>query len=400
MRLLNGPQCNLAERLTLKGVPLENVYAAPGRVNLIGEHTDYTGGFVLPIAIPFTTVATIKAVPDKLYHFESVQFAHTHRMSPNDRGPKAGDWSDYPVGVLRQLQMRGITVPPFDLKLSGDVPLGAGLSSSASVEVVTAIALLAHAGVTLPDKEIATLCQSAENDFVGSPCGIMDQFVITAAEAGKALLLNTGDLTYELLPMETGALANCRVVVMNSMIKHSISAGAYGDRRTQVEAGQAKLRAMFPEVRNLGGATVQQLEAARTTMETAEYKRCRHIVTENARVMEARAAMLAGDAARLGEVMTRAHASERDDFECSTPEIDFLVETANAVPGCFGARLTGGGFGGCTVNLVDASAVELFKEALLAAYEKKFSHTGEVYVCEAVDGAVERTKHKKHQEAK
>ena len=378
---------------------MENVYAAPGRVNLIGEHTDYTGGFVLPIAIPFTTVATIQAVDDSSYHFASVQFAHTHTMSPEDRGPKAGDWSDYPVGVLRQLQMRGINVPPFDLKLSGDVPLGAGLSSSASVEVVTATALLAHAGATLADREIATLCQAAENDFVGSPCGIMDQFVITAAKAGKALLLNTGDLTYELLPMQTGALSNCRVVVVNSMIKHSIGGGAYSDRRTQVEAGQAKLRAMFPEVCNLGHATVAQLEAARATMELVDYKRCRHIVTENARVMEAREAMLAGDAARLGEVMTRAHASERDDFECSTPEIDFLVETANAVPGCFGARLTGGGFGGCTVNLVEASAVEPFKQALLAAYEKKFSHTGEVYVCEAVDGAVERTKHEQSPDA-
>ena len=372
---------------------MEHIYEAPARVNLIGEHTDYTGGMVLPAAIPFTTRAVLATASDGLYHFESDQFPGVLTISPGDpdAGEKArGDWSDYPVGVLRQLQARGVDVPPFHLKLSGDVPLGAGLSSSASVEVATAVALLAHAGVTFEEKEIARLCQAAENDFVGSPCGIMDQFAVTACTAGHALLLNTGDLTYELLPLNTGALASCRIVIFNSTIRHSIADGDYGLRRREVEQGQSVLCDRFAGVHNLRDATLGQLEKVRSAMSPDAYRRCRHIISENSRVLEARAAMLAGDAARLGKVMTASHASERDDFACSTPEIDFLVETANAQPGCQGARLTGGGFGGCTVSLVETSAVDQFRDALLKAYTARFGLTGAVYVCEAVDGAIAR----------
>ncbi len=369
---------------------LAKLFEAPGRVNLIGEHTDYTGGFVLPMAIPFTTTATLEPASDDSYRFGSANFTNARVLTPHEPFAAMGDWSDYPVGVLQQLQMRGVKLPPFELTLSGDVPLGAGLSSSASVEVVTAIALLAHAGMELPEAEIATLCRAAENDFVGSPCGIMDQFVVTAAKAGNALLLNTGDLTYELLPMNTGPLAACRVVVVNSMIKHSIAGGDYGKRREEVEAGQRSLHAMFPALRSLSQATPEQLKTAQGSMSPASYKRCRHIITENSRVLEARTAMLAGDAPALGAVMTRAHASERDDFECSTAEIDFMVEKAVSIPGCFGARLTGGGFGGCTVNLVHESAVERFGHILQAAYHQRFSVESELYVCEAVDGALQR----------
>jgi len=368
---------------------LSRAFQAPGRVNLIGEHTDYTGGFVLPMAIPFTTTATLTPAEEG-YQFESTLFSHVHRLSSEDRGPAIGDWSDYPVGVLRQLQMRGVNFAPFTLELSGDVPLGAGLSSSASVEVATAMALLAHAGLSLPSAEIATLCRAAENNFVGSPCGIMDQFVITAAEKGHALLLNTGDLSYELLPMNAGKLAECSVVIANSMVQHSNSDGAYGVRRQEVEQGQTALRAKFPDLVDLSGAGLAQLNEARSTMSPEAFLRCRHIITENQRVMEARSAMLAGDPVRLGSVMTAAHASERDDFACSIPEIDFLVEIANTIEGCFGARLTGGGFGGCTVNLVHGSAVEAFKQKLADAYLNRFSIPGEFYVCAAVDGAMRR----------
>jgi galactokinase len=368
---------------------LSRAFQAPGRVNLIGEHTDYTGGRVLPMAIPFTTTAVL--VPAEAdYHFKSTRFSHVHRSSSGDRGPAVGDWSDYPVGVLRQLQMRGVEFAPFTLELSGDVPLGAGLSSSASVEVATAMALLWHAGLSLSNAEIATMCRAAENEFVGSPCGIMDQFVITAAEEGHALLLNTGDLSYELLPMNAGRLAECSVVIANSMIQHSNSDGDYGVRRQEVEEGQTALKAKFPELVDLSGARLAHLNQARSMMSPEAYLRCRHIITENERVLEARSAMLAGDPIRLGSVMTAAHASERDDFACSIPEIDFLVEAANTIEGCYGARLTGGGFGGCTVNLVQASAVEAFKQKLADAYLEKFSLAGEFYVCAAVDGAARR----------
>jgi galactokinase len=365
-------------------------FAAPARVNLIGEHTDYTGGLVMPMAIPFSTIAQLHPATDGRYSFSSELFSIARSMSPDDRSPRAGNWSDYPVGVLWELQLRGVRIPPFALHLSGDVPLGAGLSSSASVEVVTAIALLSHAQATLPAEVIAKLCQSAENNYVGSPCGIMDQFVVTAATAGHALLLNTRDLTFELLPMNTGGLASCKVVVANSGVKHSIAGGDYGLRRREVEAGQAKLRERFPGLRDLGDATLDQLIACEHELTPESFRRCRHIISENQRVREAREAMLAGDPARLGTVMTAAHASERDDFECSIGEIDFLVDTAVGLRGCYGARLTGGGFGGCTVNLVDAADVDDFIAALKSAYRARFSLELETYVCAAVDGALAR----------
>ncbi|HEV2576320.1 MAG TPA: galactokinase [Acidobacteriaceae bacterium] len=365
-------------------------FVAPARVNLIGEHTDYTGGLVMPMAIPFTTVAHLHAATDGRYTFSSDIFPNTRSIVPYGPCPRTGEWSDYPVGVLHELELRGIQIPPFALHLSGNVPLGAGLSSSASIEVVTAIALLAHANATLPAEAIARLCQSAENNYVGSPCGIMDQFVVTAAAKDHALLLNTRDLTFELLPMNNKGLANCRVVVANSGVKHSIAGGDYGIRRREVEAGQAKLRERFPDLRDLGDATLMQLAACEHELPAASVKRCRHIISENERVREAREAMLAGDPVRLGSVMTAAHASERDDFECSIEEIDFLVDTAVGLRGCFGARLTGGGFGGCTVNLVNTSDVSDFITALQFAYRDRFSLDLETYVCEAVDGVLAR----------
>jgi galactokinase len=363
-------------------------FAAPARVNLIGEHTDYTGGFVMPVAIPFTTVAYLSSATDGRYTFSSELFPSTRALTTADRSGKIGEWSDYPVGVLRELQQRGIEIPAFRLHFSGDVPLGAGLSSSASIEVATAIALLAHSGTTLPPEKLGLLCQSAENNYVGSPCGIMDQFVVTSAVAGHALLLNTRDLTFELLPMNHGGLADTRVIIANSGVKHSIAGGDYGLRRREVEAGQSQLLHRFPELRDLGDATLAQLAACQDEISSASLRRCRHIITENQRVLEARAAMLAGDPVRLGAVMTAAHASERDDFDCSIGEIDFLVETAITLSGCYGARLTGGGFGGCTVNLVRSTDADNFVAALRAAHRKRFALDLKTYVCEAVDGAL------------
>jgi galactokinase len=363
---------------------------APARVNLLGEHTDYTGGLVLPMAIPFSTEATIAPGTTGGCRFTSELFPGTRTLSLSDRSPRIGDWTDYPVGVLRQLQQRGIEPPPFDLTLSGNVPFGAGVSSSASVEVATAYALLAHTGVSLPMEEIAVLCRAAENSFVGSPCGIMDMFVIAAAHAGHALLLNTRTLTYEHLPMNQGALANTQIVVCNSMVKHSIASGEYGVRHSQVMEGQAALLKAFPALRDLGDATLDQLEQARPAMSHEAYLRCRHILSDNARVLQARAAMFAGDPVALGQLMLAGHASERDDFACSCEEIDFLVATAAALPGCFGARLTGGGFGGCTVNLVDRAHTQTFAAALKAAYQHHLNLTAETYICDPVDGAQAR----------
>lgn len=359
--------------------------SAPGRVNLLGEHTDYTGGLVLPMAIPFATHARVTAA-DAGWTFSSTAFQGKHASTRNEK--PTGAWSDYPAGVLQELLALGIEVPPFALELDGNVPLGAGLSSSASIEVATAVALLRHAGTTLPAKDVALLCQRAENNFVGSPCGIMDQFVVTAATAGHALLLNTRDLTFQLLPMNTGELAKCSIVVANSMVRHSVATGDYGVRRRELEEGQAVLAARFPDAPDLGRSTVEQLEAVRADLAPNVYKRCRHVITENARVREAEGAMKSGNAAQLGALMKGSHASQRDDFEDSVPEIDFLAATADALHGCYGARLTGGGFGGCTVNLVASEQVPAFTASLAKAYHERFGIEAEVYVCTPADGAL------------
>ena len=366
-------------------------YAAPGRVNLIGEHTDYTGGLVLPMAIPYETVAEVTP-RDAGYRFSSASFAEVHDTAANDTAPATGEWSDYPVGVLRELLALGIQVPPCQVHLSSNVPLSAGLSSSAAIEVSTAVALLRHAETSLPEKELALLCQRAENHYVGAPSGIMDQFVVTAATAGHALLLNTRDLQYELLPMNTGELEACSIVVANSMVKHSNVTGDYRVRRQELETGQAAIRARFPQTRDLGESTMEQLDAVRAEVSHDVYLRCKHVITENARVREAADAMRAGDAQRLGRAMVGSHLSQRDDFQDSVPEIDFLVDTALTLPGCHGARLTGGGFGGCTANLVETQHADAFSNALKAAYRDRYGKNAEVYICTATDGALARLK--------
>jgi galactokinase len=361
-------------------------FSAPARVNLLGEHTDYTGGLVLPMAIPFHTHAEVKPGGEG-YRFTSDLFPEGRSMSREDRAAKVGQWSDYPTGVLRQLQKRGFQPEAFELHLSGNVPFGAGVSSSASVEVATAYALLGYMGKQLPLEEIAVLCRAAENEYVGSPCGIMDQFAIAAAKAGHALLLNTRTLEYEHLPMNQGELAGTQIVVCNSMVKHSVASGEYGVRHKQVMDGQAAMQKKFPGLLDLGTGTLDQLEAAKGEMSHESYLRCRHIMSDNARVVKAKEAMFAGDPVALGKLLLEGHASYRDDFAASCEEVDFLIETAATLPGCFGTRLTGGGFGGCTVNLVEREKVQSFVNALREAYLKKFEIEADVFVCDAVDGA-------------
>ncbi len=380
---------NEASTHELETGPVEpaRAFSAPGRVNLIGEHTDYTGGFVLPMAIQFETVARIAPTLDRIIHLRSDSFGDAAEYAL-DHFPEHGrrHWSDYPAGVVKMLREAGVPVNGFDLELSGDVPLGAGLSSSASVEVATAIAVLELTGAMLPPATIATLCQRAENEFVGGACGIMDQFVITNGRRDNALLLDCRSLAFELLPLPP----SIRIVICNSMVKHEVAHGEYGDRRGEVEAGQAAIRKIRPEIKQLRDATLDDLEAARADMSDASFHRCRHIITENARVLRARQALEAGDMKTFGALMYEAHASFRDDFGASCPEINALVELARPLPGCFGARITGGGFGGCTVNVVAREEAESFRTALVAGYRDRFGITADCYISAAADGALAR----------
>jgi galactokinase len=360
-------------------------FAAPARVNLIGEHTDYTGGLVMPMAIGFRTIATIVPREDGMARFHSDNFNETVEVeiATLTRYPR-GHWSDYPIGVLWSLKREGITVLGFSMYLKGDVPLGAGLSSSASIEVATAMALLDYAGVQLPLEKIATLTRRAENEYVGAKSGIMDQFVVTGGVAERAMLLDCRSLAYELLPLP----ADARVVICNSMVKHQVATGEYGSRRDEIEAGQAILMRLRPEIGSLRDATLHDLEACAGEMSPDILARCRHVITENARVVEARAALLNSDLDEFGRLMIEAHRSFRDDFAASCEEIDTLVEIATRQPGCYGARITGGGFGGCTVNIVTSAAAEQFTATLRDEYKKATGIVADCFICEASDGAL------------
>ncbi len=360
------------------------IFAAPARVNLIGEHTDYTGGFVMPMAIDFRTVAVVSAREDGRAVFYSANYDEeaAFEIASLARAPD-GRWSDYPAGVLWSLREAGVAVRGFNMSLAGDVPLGAGLSSSASVEVATAMGLLGHSGVTLPLEKVATLCRRAENEYVGAKSGIMDQFAVAGSVANRAMLLDCRSLKYELLPLPS----HVRVVICNSMVKHAVATGEYGDRSFEVEAGQAVLRRERPGVNLLRDATLPDLEACRDLMSAASFKRCRHIITENARVMKAREALLTGDMERLGALMVEAHVSFRDDFAASCEEVDELVVMAMQQAECFGARITGGGFGGCTVNVVRSEATEEFVTTLRREYAMKTGIEADCFVCTPSDGA-------------
>src|SRR5271170_6080390 len=360
-------------------------FVAPARVNLIGEHTDYTGGFVMPMAIDFQTLAVVSAREDGRAVFYSANYDEEagFEIASLARRP-SGRWSNYPAGVLWSLREEGVAIGGFSMSLAGDVPQGAGLSSSASVEVATAMALLDHTGVELPLEKVATLCRRAENEYVGAKSGIMDQFAVAGGVANRAMLLDCRSLAYELLPLPD----EVRVVICNSMVKHAVATGEYGDRSAEVEAGQAVLRRERPGVELVRDATLDDLEACRDLMSAASFKRCRHIITENARVQEAREALLAGDVERFGALMVEAHVSVRDDFAASCEEVDVLVAIAMQQAECFGARITGGGFGGCSVNVVRAEEADRFVATLRREYADKTGITAECFVCAPSAGAL------------
>jgi len=356
------------------------VFLAPGRVNLIGEHTDYAGGFVMPAAIDFGTLAAITPRTDGrvVIWSENVDEQVSHQIDglPKNGG---GHWSGYPLGVVKMLREGGFPVPAFSLSIYGDVPLGAGLSSSASIEVSTALAALSLAHASPAPEEIAKICQRAENLYVGASCGIMDQFIACRGAENHALLLDCRSLEFRLAPIPE----NIRLVIANTMVKHAIAGGEYGIRRGEVEEGTEILRRHRPGIALLRDATLRDLEEWGAEMPDNVMRRCRHIITENLRTLAAADALEAGDLKRLGELMAAAHASYRDDFEASCEEADIMVELAHNLPGLAGARLTGGGFGGCTVNLVEAGRAEEFAARLHDEYRSRTGIDAEIYRCHA-----------------
>jgi galactokinase len=360
------------------------IFAAPGRVNLIGEHTDYNDGFVLPCAIGFMTHVAIAPRKDRRLVLVSDGFADRFEFEL-DQLPRArlGAWCDYVLGVAVTLHSLAPMEHGANVMVHGEVPIGAGLSSSAAVEVASALAFMSLNGTLFPMPQVARLCQRAENTFVGARVGIMDQFVSCLGKAGHALWLDCRSLDSRLVPIPD----RVRLVICNTQVKHELAWGAYNRRREECDEGVRKLAQWYPGIRALRDVSLEELETHAADLEPTILKRCRHVVSENQRVMEGGRALADGDVVRFGALMRASHASLRDLYEVSCAELDIMVELAESLPGFFGGRLTGGGFGGCTVNLVLAAEVKRFVAAIQQQYQQRTGIVPEIYVCAAADGA-------------
>jgi galactokinase len=360
------------------------LFRAPGRVNVIGEHTDYNDGFVMPAALGFYTWVAAAKREGRVLEAYSAHFDEKISLSLDElSGPPRRHWSDFIRGVAAGLQNGGYKLAGANLVIHGEVPLGAGLSSSAALEVATALALGSVSGIDVPPLDLVKLCQKAEHEFVGTRCGIMDQFVAVYGATGHALMLDCRSLEYQLLPMPD----NFRLVVCNSMVRHELASGEYNRRRADCEEGVKLLQPHLPEIRALRDVEVADLEAWKQVLPSTVYRRCRHVVTEDQRVLAAAKALQSGEAERFGNLMYESHTSLRDDYEVSCKELDLLVDLASSRAGVYGARMTGGGFGGCTVNLLRADAADSFKEHISQAYREATGIIPEIYVCEPAQGA-------------
>jgi galactokinase len=365
------------------GVP-PKVFSAPGRVNLIGEHTDYNDGFVLPCAIGFITHVAIAPRPDRKLVLLSEGFEERFEFDL-DALPQTrlGAWCDYVLGVAVVLQQLGALSSGASVLVHGGVPIGSGLSSSAAVEVASALAFMSLNGTIFPMPQVAKLCQRAENTFVGARVGIMDQFVSCLGKAGHALRLDCRSLEFELVPIPT----EVRLVICNTMVKHGHAGGEYNRRREECDEGVRILSKWYPKIRALRDVSPEQLLQHAGDMPETIYKRCTHIVRENQRVLDGSRALAAGDLKRFGELMRESHISLRDLYAVSCEELDLMVDAAEGLPGFYGGRMTGGGFGGCTVNLVSAAQAEEFANEIRRRYLEKTGIKSDIYICSAANGA-------------
>ncbi|MGN1205056.1 MAG: galactokinase [Lachnospiraceae bacterium] len=369
------------------------VYFAPGRVNLIGEHTDYNGGHVFPCALTIGTYGVARKRTDRKLRFYSLNFESLGiiESSLDDLKPcKEADWTNYPKGVMWAFEEKGMKLPcGMDLLLYGNIPNGSGLSSSASVEVLTGFILRCLFGFEVSNQELALIGQFSENKFNGVNCGIMDQFAIAMGKKGHAIFLDTANLSYEYAPV---ALKDARIVIACSNKKRGLGDSKYNERRSECEEALADIKKHM-EIATLGDLTEEEFENAKKyiTRDVCR-KRAKHAVYENQRTMKAVAALKENDIAKFGELMNASHDSLRDDYEVTGVELDTLVEEARKIKGVIGSRMTGAGFGGCTVSIVENAAIETFKEEVGKAYAEKIGYAADFYVVEIGDGPMEVAK--------
>ena len=363
-------------------------YFAPGRVNLIGEHTDYNGGHVFSCALTLGTYGIARKREDNKLRFYSVNFEKVGvvETSLDDLTPyKEAGWTNYPKGVMWAFEKRGFKLTSgLDILIYGNIPNGSGLSSSASLEVLTGVILKDMFGFDVSMVDIALIGQYSENNYNGCNCGIMDQFASAMGKKDNAIFLDTNTLEYEYAPV---VLEDAKIVIVNSKVKHSLVDSAYNDRRNECETALKELRTVT-DIKTLGDLTEEEFEAHKDAIQSdIRQKRAKHAVYENQRAIKAVEALKQGDVETFGKLMNASHVSLRDDYEVSCKEIDILVDIAWGIEGVIGSRITGGGFGGCTVSIVKNDAVDNFVSAVEAEYEKQVGHKAEIYIVDIGDGA-------------
>ena len=364
-------------------------YFSPGRVNLIGEHTDYNGGHVFPCALTMGTYGAARKRDDRMIHFYSMnldRFGVVEASLDDLTNKNEYNWANYPLGVVWAFAEKGYNLDTgFDMVIWGNIPNGSGLSSSASLEVLTGVILTDLYGITdLSMTDLALIGQYSENNFNGCNCGIMDQFAVAMGKKDNAIFLDTNTMKYEYAPIH---LEDAKIVITNSKVKHSLVDSAYNDRRQECTDALAALKTKL-DINALGDLTPDEFEANKDLItDSVQLKRAKHAVYENQRTIDAVAALRDGDIGKFGQLMNQSHISLRDDYEVSCEEIDILVDLAWKIPGVIGSRITGGGFGGCTVSIVKNDAVDTFINDIGKAYKEKVGHEAEFYTVDIGDGA-------------
>jgi len=347
------------------------LFRAPARINIIGEHCDYNDGFVMPVNTALYTWLAIAPRDDRIVRLQAADFGKMVEINLDDlhKNPESG-WQEYPKGVLQVLQDEGFKLKGADILLAGEIPLGGGLSSSASLETVMAFAMLSCAAYDIDRRQMALMCKTAENEFVGVACGIMDQYVISLCRKDQAMMLDCRSLEHQLAPLPDDA----RLLIVNSGVVHSLREGSLNKRRHECEQAVSLLGNGGLKITALRDVGMDDLDKNRSVLSDLLYRRCRHVVTEIQRVHDAYMAMNNNDPATLGQLMNQSHDSLRDDFEVSCSELDFLVDIARNCDGVYGSRMVGAGFGGCTVTLVEREKTEAVATEICAQYQQIPGH--------------------------
>lgn len=356
---------------------------SPGRINILGEHTDYNEGFVMPAAIDKAVYIAIAKRSDQELHLYAAEFKHAHNVSLQALKPSEKGWPNYILGVVDELQKRSYHIGGFDLYIDGDVPAGAGLSSSAAVECATAFALDQLFELSVSRMDLALIGQQAEHTFAGVNCGIMDQFASVFGRKDEAVLLDCRSMTYRYVPLH---MDGYQLVLINSKVKHALADSAYNKRRAQCEQGVAWIKTVYPEVNSLRDATLEMLDLLVKPNDEDVYVKCRYVVEENLRVLKAAEMLNSGEPGGLGQLMFETHEGLSKAYEVSCAELDFLVDAVRNNPDVLGARMMGGGFGGCTLNIIRSEAIAGLTQEISAAYLQEFGREPEVYIVKTDNG--------------